>query len=178
MGGKSRRMGIDKSTIQLQGITQMERCVQTLSPFVSQVFISKRKDQDISVEGTYVIDDAYYNAGPMGGILTAMEKYPNYAWLVCAVDLPKIGDRTVQELLEQFEPHYQVIVPTVDGNTLEPTFALYNTGILSLFQSAFRRDQLGLQKILSESNCKIYSTKYPQDFFNMNTPDDLQNLKE
>ena len=175
-GGKSRRMGIDKSNIRLQGTTQIERCVQTLFPFVSKVFISKRKDQEFSIEGVSEIDDAYINVGPIGGILTAMEMYPNVSWLICAVDLPRISDQTVRELLQQFEPQYEVIIPTVDGDTLEPTFALYNMDVLYRLQSAYRNNQLGLQKVLRQSKCKIYRTKYPQDFFNMNTPDDLSKI--
>lgn len=177
-GGKSRRMGMDKSNIQLQGMTQIERCVRRLLPFVNKVFISKRQDQVFSMEGVFEIDDIYTNVGPIGGILSAMETYPGYSWLVCAVDLPKICDRTIRELLEHFEPEYEVIVPTVDGVTIEPTFALYNEGILSQLQSAIDNDQRGLQKILSGSNCKIYNTVYPEDLFNMNTPEDLQKIKE
>ncbi len=124
-----------------------------------------------------IIDDVYQNAGPIGGILSAMETYPSYSWLVSAVDLPKISARTVQELLEQFESHYESVVPTLDGHTLEPTFALYHMKVRSRLQSAFQNDQRGLQKVLIESNCKIYRTKYPKDFFNMNTPEDLRKLK-
>ena len=171
-------MGMDKSNIRLQGITQIDRCVRTLLPFVSKVFVSKRQDQDFLMEGIIEINDLYANVGPIGGILSAMKTYPGYSWIVCAVDLPKICDRTIRELLEQFEPQYEVIVPTVDGDTFEPTFAIYNSGILSRLQSALDNDRRGLQRILSGSNCKIYRTEYPEDLFNMNTPEDLQKLKE
>ena len=105
-GGRSRRMGSDKAALKMNGATQLERAVALLQRHVEPVFVSARKDQadDPVRAGFDQIADAYDDLGPIAGILSAFDKFPERDWLVLACDLPNIDDGTISYLLEQADP--------------------------------------------------------------------------
>ncbi|WP_158976116.1 NTP transferase domain-containing protein [Cellulophaga sp. L1A9] len=99
-GGKSTRMGNDKSVIAYHGIPQREYIYKRLSEVCDETFMSIRKDQaDEISEDFQVITDEDTFKGPFNGILSAHEKYPDVAWLVLACDLPLIDVPSLKELI-------------------------------------------------------------------------------
>jgi molybdopterin-guanine dinucleotide biosynthesis protein A len=100
-GGKSTRMGKDKGAINYHGDFQTVNLHNRLSQFVDEVYISARKDQlDLDhLSGMKTITDVYPSAGPIAGILSAMNKDSNAAWLVVAVDLPYLDHETIEQLI-------------------------------------------------------------------------------
>ena len=98
IGGKSMRMGHDKSTISYHGKPQWEYLIQLLEPEVDKVYVSVRENQKVAY--TNVIADKEENLGPFGALLSAFEEYPNEAFLVIATDLPFIDQKTIQLIIE------------------------------------------------------------------------------
>ncbi len=98
IGGKSTRMGTDKSLLQYHNKPQGEYIFDLLKDSLSGVYYSVRdKKQRKSGE---IIVDTFLDLGPFGGICSAFRENPNTAWLVIATDLPYI-DKTVIDLLLQ-----------------------------------------------------------------------------
>jgi len=91
-GGKSSRMKQPKWALSYHGKTQIEKCLDLLSPRCSKIFISSRPEQQISkqIPGITEIYDKYADIGPMSGIISAMQTHPRAAWLVLACDLPQL----------------------------------------------------------------------------------------
>ncbi|OGX06138.1 MAG: hypothetical protein A2Z88_04420 [Omnitrophica WOR_2 bacterium GWA2_47_8] len=102
-GGKSARMGQDKSTLEYFKKPQVEYGYELLLPLCDQVFISNRKEQaDLpGHKGLPQIhdDDVYQGIGPLAGILSAMQRFPNAAWFVLACDLPFLNKKTIKNVL-------------------------------------------------------------------------------
>lgn len=97
VGGKSTRMGKDKSELVLRdGLSQRERGTQLLESVCDQVFISTR--EDAGEENT--IADAFGSIGPLGAIASAQQAYPDASWLVLACDLPLLEQNHLQLLTE------------------------------------------------------------------------------
>ena len=101
-GGKSLRMGVDKSTLQIHGKPQVAHLTAILEPFVEQVFISVRDEQKNSthLNGLEIITDEYKTASPLNGILSAMKTHPELSWLVIAVDMPNITADAIKILIQ------------------------------------------------------------------------------
>lgn len=97
-GGKSTRMGTDKTKLKYHGdLSQMEYASQLLQSVCNgQVFVSSN---DEFIDNELVIKDSFLNMGPLGGILSAMMKNPNAAWLVLAADMPYVTENTLQQLV-------------------------------------------------------------------------------
>jgi len=107
-GGKSSRMGKDKSVIDYHGKPQMDVASDLLSPFCKKVFLSTRRAQaghEPYKKFSHVHDDPQFEGeGPLAGILSAMKKYPTAAWLVLACDLPFVTEDTLRHLLKHRDP--------------------------------------------------------------------------
>ena len=85
-GGESRRMGHDKALLQRGGQSQLSYLASLLGHCTERVFVSARSDQLNDPErGRFAtIADRYEGIGPIAGILSAMDAYPDADWLVVA----------------------------------------------------------------------------------------------
>ena len=100
-GGKSRRMGQDKALLRRDGRSQLALAFALLEQVTDRTFVSTRADQQHDAErGRFPqIVDHDDNIGPVAGILSAMQKFPNMDWLVVACDLPNLDLQTLTNLL-------------------------------------------------------------------------------
>src|SRR5215213_7303867 len=74
-GGKSTRMGEDKSIVQWHNKEQHYYVADMLTAFCKEVFISCRAEQGETVDRNYkIITDEYENAGPLGAIVSAFHE--------------------------------------------------------------------------------------------------------
>jgi molybdenum cofactor guanylyltransferase len=100
-GGKSQRMGVDKSTMMWHSIGQRYHMYHMLKSYCGEVFISCREEQLQDMDpGFNTLTDAVAGAGPLVGILSAFKQHPEKAWLVVACDLPLISTNTLNFLTE------------------------------------------------------------------------------
>lgn len=104
-GGKSSRMGTDKSVIAYHGIPQREYLYDLLSQVCDETFISIREDQQVALPSQmeFIIDLNEFK-GPYNGLLSAHRKYPDAAFLVLACDLPLIDITALKQLILERNP--------------------------------------------------------------------------
>lgn len=104
-GGKSTRMGTDKSLIEYHGIPQREHLYHLLSKVCERTFISLRAEQEAKTPfGFATIADEDKFRGPFNGILSAHTKHQDVAWLVLACDLPLMDLPALEQLIEERNP--------------------------------------------------------------------------
>jgi len=99
-GGKSQRMGHDKTVINYHGTNQVDHLHGVMSQHCAEVFVSLRDEQK-NVFIPSEIKDKYLDLGPMGGILSAFRTDPDAAWLVIAADLPFVDEAAIATLMSQ-----------------------------------------------------------------------------
>lgn len=177
-GGKSRRMGRDKALLERNGQSQLAYIVGLLEGSVERVFVSTRPDQKNDAERSQYeqIVDRYDDLGPVAGILSALQEFPEVDWLVVACDLPNINEQTVTHLLEARggEQPFTAYISSHDGLP-EPLCALYHSGCTGIVQQ-FVDDGVNCpRKILIRSDTHLLEQPDPRSLDNVNTPDDLQN---
>jgi molybdopterin-guanine dinucleotide biosynthesis protein A len=101
--GKSRRMGFDKSLIAYHGKPQREHLFELLQTVCERVYLSCRRDQEVS-SAMNPLPDALDIDSPLNGILTAFQHHPESAWLAVAVDLPNVSQDILRELELRRDP--------------------------------------------------------------------------
>lgn len=177
-GGKSRRMGSDKALLTRNGETQLARAVALLQRHVERVFVSTREDQADDGERRKFeqIVDRYDDMGPVAGILSAMDKNPDVAWLVVACDLPNIDDVTITDLLDRHtKTHPFTAYSSSYDNLPEPLCAIYGIGSRSIID-AFVADGIHCpRKMLIRSDTQLLQQAHADALDNINTPEDLAN---
>jgi molybdopterin-guanine dinucleotide biosynthesis protein A len=143
---------------------------------VERVFVSTRAAQkDEPERGRYEqVIDQYDDMGPLAGILSAMDAYPDVDWLVVACDLPNISEETIRYLLaKQSADHpFTAFVSSHDGLP-EPLCAIYRAASANTIR-AFVDDGVHCpRKILIRSDTSLIAQLDPASLDNINTPDDL-----
>ena len=118
-GGKSRRMGQDKALLLRNGTSQPAHIAALLEEVADRVFVSTRSEQQSEAERSRFeqIVDRYADMGPIAGILSAMEEYPEADWLIVACDLPNIDTATLRFLLDNrsAEQPFTAFTSSYDG---------------------------------------------------------------
>jgi len=179
-GGESRRMGQDKALLKLEGVTQLNKTHSLLGAHLSQVFISSRNDQSENLERKKYnqIIDRYDNLGPIAGILSAMQEYPEVDWLVVACDLINLDSDTVSCLIENYSTEYDFVAYRSEYDGLpEPLCAIYGSMAQEIIQKRLREKMICPRKILINSNTYLLSQPNPRALDNFNTPEDLATHK-
>ena len=175
-GGQSRRMGQDKALLDRGGQSQLSFAVELLTDCVGRVFVSTRADQASDAErGRFEqIVDRYDELGPLAGILSAMEEYPDVDWLVVACDLPNIDARTILYLLDHRSTRKPFVAYASSYNGLpEPLCALYAEGSEAVIRESVKDGIICPRKILIRSDTLLLDQPDPNALDNINTPDDL-----
>lgn len=176
-GGKSVRMGKDKSKIDYHGKPQKDYVYDLLTEQLDEVYFSCREDQLSEFEGRDVITDKFYGLGPFGAILSAFQHDPDSAWLVVAIDLPLIDPASIKNLLSSRNASKAAtcfINPETEWH--EPLMAIYEPKI---YQSALSFLGMGYscpRKVLINNDVEKLQVTDASFLTNVNTPEDLEKI--
>lgn len=153
-GGKSKRMGFDKSSIEYHGKPQTDHARELLEQFCERVCVSGK---DLLDQGE--------SAGPISGLRAAFRLHPSAAWLVLACDLPGVEETTLRLLISKRRGE-----ATVFGDPVEPE------PLCGIYEPALR-DRIDLlqspKAVLLAADCEFVAPSQPDWLTNVNTPRDL-----
>lgn len=175
-GGKSRRMGYDKALLEHDGRTQLEAVIDLLGVVTEQQFVSARRDQvDDPVRSRFPqIVDRYDDIGPIAGILSAMDEYPEVDWLVVACDLPNLDALTLRQLVDRKSRNRPFTAYRSSHDDLpEPLCAIYASGSDEILRGFVDEGLVCPRKMLIRSDTKLLNQPNPAALDNINTPEDL-----
>jgi molybdopterin-guanine dinucleotide biosynthesis protein A len=171
-GGKSARLGRDKSLINYHGKPQRDFLVDTLKPFCSQVFLSQPKNFKASQT---IIPDHFDLDSPLNGILSAFHFDPQVAWLTVPVDMPNIDSNAVQYLLKNRDEHKTATCfLDSDGENPEPLFTIWEAKAKPMLFDFFNSGQFSPKKFLMENDICLIKAPALSILTNINTEEDLQ----
>jgi len=163
-GGKSRRMGRDKSALAYRqdargdGVPHARYTADLLARVCEQVFVSCRAEQagaagaaqDPALAGLSLIPDAFDIGGPLNGILSAQQAHPGAAFLVAACDLPFLNAYALAQLVRERNPlHAATVFHNPVRDSLEPLCAIYEPGFLEISEPSMKIGLSCPTKILS-----------------------------
>ena len=173
-GGYSKRMGRDKALISDGNQTALEKIYDLLKHSLQEVFVSVRADQKEEAkraEFKLIVDQNQYS-GPMAGILSAFNSYPDIAWLIVACDMPYLDTETIDQLIQNRnkEKVATLFISPKDGlpeplcSIYEPLFFKTVSNDNRLIQNNSPRDTLMLMDTLlikPENPKSLINTNYP-----------------
>tara|TARA_R110002073_G_scaffold108336_9_gene243605 strand:- start:39313 stop:40437 length:1125 start_codon:yes stop_codon:yes gene_type:complete len=177
-GGKSTRMGKDKSELEYHGKPQKVFVKELLENQGFVTFYSVR-DFSTALEMTEqnAIKDAFFNLGPFGGICSAFQKDPNSAWMVLATDLPFVNEDLVKLLLERRNP--TKVATAIKGNQKqfpEPLITIFEPKAYPILLQFLAQGYSCPRKMLINSDVEIVEVE--DDLIrNINTPEEYEAAK-
>lgn len=167
-GGKSTRMQTDKGYINYHGKTQRQYMFELLSPICDEVFISgKSKDE------SNIIEDTFIGLGPYGGILSAMQKNPNAAWLTVACDLPYLSAQTLNYLVDKRNPS-KMATAFLDNDSKfpEPLITIWEPRAYPVLLQFLSQGYSCPRKVLINSDIELLTAPDVTEFRNINFPEE------
>jgi molybdopterin-guanine dinucleotide biosynthesis protein A len=168
-GGKSSRMGSDKSQLIIEGQTLLERAVHLVSAMANQVYVSGR----VNAGSLPTLPDFAENIGPMGGILGALESLPEQdRILFIPVDMPFLTRETLSNLIEASTSISSALVD-MRGAPI-PVVAVYTQETGKVFRDFVESGNYGLQVALREMQFNAVQGQDARECMNINTPEDFQ----
>ena len=171
-GGKSQRMGQDKTQLEYHGKSQLAYSVELLESNLLNTFVSVAQDQQVKNYET--IPDKFVDLGAFGAICSAFQHDPNKAWLVLATDLPFVDDKLIQTLLKN--RNTSKIATAIKGKSkdfVEPLIAIYEPKAYPALLSYLSQGYSCPRKVLINSNVEI--VEVDDDLIrNINTPEEYK----
>ena len=171
-GGRSSRMGSNKSLLQYEGKTLLERTKALLEMSHLTVYISA--SAELHPEA---IEDNVSGMGPLGGISTIFTRHPEMeAFVVIPVDMPRLNSILIDKLLVHYEQskneceviHFQTHeLPAIICNTPKIRQYLVNSLQLSFSHARSLKEFFRNHKTLSmayENEESFFNCNYPQEW--------------
>jgi molybdenum cofactor guanylyltransferase len=174
-GGRSRRMGQDKSALPWGDATLLAHQARTLRTTGAQQFLlSGRVDQALALEGFSIVPDSESGAGPAAALADAWRLTSAEVLLALATDLPRMPAAYLRELAVGALQQQRSVVPVVGGR-YEPLAAAWHRSCLVEFVDAAGRSLQSICAALVARDLltpRQVSDGEAQLFENVNTPED------
>ncbi len=175
IGGKSTRMGSDKSELILRdGLTQKQRGIQLLESVCDDVFISTRE----ATEEPNTIADAFGSIGPLDAIASAQKHDSDTPWLILACDLPLIEKEHLATLVQSRDPGKDATcyISATDGLP-EPLCTIWEPSIIPAVKTAVFANKRCPRSILLATDTQTLPSPGLWPLANTNTEADLLEIK-
>ena len=192
-GGLSRRMGGgDKGLLMLGKTTIIERVIDKISPQVGSLAININGDSSRFPDYKLPIipDSIKGYLGPLSGILAGMEwafKNGNRYIATVAADTPFLPDDLIKRLHAMVKRKNLNIgiaasrILSGDDVFIHPTFGIWEVALKDDLRDALANDTRKIMFWAKKFKLDYYyfdtSDKLSDPFFNINTPDDLEEAK-
>jgi molybdenum cofactor guanylyltransferase len=175
-GGKSTRMGEDKSLISYHNKTQQDHLTEIFQELGINSYISCRADQAGSINKPYIAD-SFLGLGPYGGILSAFQQDPDVAWLVIACDLPLITKDEISQLISSRNPN-KIATACYNPETEfpDPLFTIWEPKAYHTLLSYLSIGYSCSRKVLINSEIELLHLNDPKVLKNANTPEDREEI--
>lgn len=167
-GGKSSRMGEDKTKLIINGFPMIENSVKQLSPIFDKLLISSNKPEELSYLNLPVIKDNADEYGPLMGIYSCLKASATQRNFIIACDIPKPDINLIYKLLA-IDSIFDVVIPRHKNNMIEPLFAVYGKRTIPAIEEALK----GSKQIRAFfEKVKVHYLDTTSKFFNINTNGD------
>ena len=176
-GGKSSRMGFDKGFILHKGKYITQHLIDENASLFSKVIISSNSKEYLKFKKN-VVPDKTIEIGPIGGIVSCLEKSKTDLNVFISCDSPFINKEILKKLISKSMDSDADIIYSKDGDRIHPFPSCFNKRIFNNLNELILE---GERKMLSLS--EFFKTDYvdfsneKKDFFlNLNNPDDLKKI--
>jgi len=181
-GGKSNRMGEDKSLLNYYGIPQRYYVYEMLQAFCEKVFISCNREQAKTISEKYnsIPDNLLYeNTGPMAALLTSFEKHKEVSFLAVGCDYPFIKKEDLEKLVEARNKNtLAVSYFHKEAGVEEPLLAIYENACFPLMKNNFVNKRYSLRYFLKEINASKIIPSNPETIVSIDTAEQYQNAMQ
>lgn len=192
-GGAGRRLGgVYKPIVHICGKPIILMLLEEVSKyFVKIIIVTHNRQQASTISNTLgtlrssveVVEDLLENRSPLTGLYTASLTVGSEVFAVVPADTPFIRGETLVKLCRYLTDDYDAVVPRWPNGYIEPLIAVYRRDAVKevLEGSDFQGAPVSwlLERIRTKYvDVTEVSANPSYEFFNVNTPEDLERARE
>ena len=178
-GGKSSRMGTDKSFVPFNGKPMIEGIIERLEGLGNEMILISNNKNDYAHLGLPIFGDIYKDHGPLAGIHTAVSNAQHQYILMVACDMPWLNRDLLSYMISQKETA-DIIVPRWQKFP-EPMHAIYSKACLPAIEQDLDAKLLKIIRFYRHVSVNYLGRdvierfdRNGRSFANINTPEDLK----
>ena len=179
-GGKSTRMGKDKSLLTLRGKPLIQIVIDKVTSLGDELIITSNEPLKYAGFSARVVSDEFTEVGALAGIHAGLKASKNELVVVVATDMPFVSVGLFNHMKSLITLEVDVVIPFSEKG-YEPFHAIYRkASCLPAIESAIRENK---RRIISWFDAVNVATVEKNEievfdpkglaFFNVNTPEDL-----
>ena len=174
-GGKSRRMGRDKSLLSASNLPLIGKIVSQLEGHFQEIIIGANDLEKYRFLNLPVIPDLEEGKGPLMGIYSTLLRSKHEINFVVACDIPDLNMDYITELIREAKCH-EIVMPTWGDDKFEPLFAVYNKSILDQVKKLLENGERKISLLFESSDVKYLPMPDAGKWYkNLNTMEDYKN---
>ena len=191
-GGKSRRMGVNKSFMKIGSQTVIEIISEIVKPLFEKVILITDTPDKYSLLNLITYSDIYLNKGPLGGIHAGLTRAATDKIFVITCDVPLMKPEMIKYIVDY--PSEKPVKVARAGGFVQQLCGVYSKPVLPAAEIILNEEmtknetQVPEQKnrkcmvlnLLNRVDAEIINPENnfpgfnPEWFINMNTPDDFE----
>src|SRR5438067_6503339 len=182
-GGRSARMGRDKSSLLLGNRTLLARAIEIAHAAGDGVFVVGRRT-DLEAAAAHarvsIVEDEFAGQGPLAGIHAALKASSTDLNFILAVDMPFVTPALVQYLVQRAARTDALIVVPQTGEHLHPLSAVYRRAFAVIAEKALAAGKNKIDSFFSSAVAdfvtedELTSAGFNVSMFeNVNSPEDF-----
>lgn len=181
-GGKSSRMGVNKSFLKLNNQTIIERIVELMKSIFSEVMIITNTPDEYTFLQLPLFVDIYKWKGPLAGIHSALVHSKTEKIFVISCDVPLMSEEMIKYIVD-YKTDKSIVFCEAAGYH-QPLVAVYSKSIREIIErfisnndmndKSFHRFLKSIDaEVIHPQNLSFYKDEI---FFNVNNIDDYNEL--
>jgi molybdenum cofactor guanylyltransferase len=176
-GGRSSRMGEDKSLMKLNGKSLVEFSIDALKPLCDKVVISSN-NLIYDFTGCEVWPDELPGQAPIIGIYSCLRRSDTEINIFLSCDMPLMSTLMVRYLLVK-SADSDITVPIHENGQIEPLCGIYKKSSIDVLKEFIDKDNYRLNECIRAASYQFIPVdsqipcNSPNLFLNINTPSDF-----
>lgn len=185
-GGESTRMGQDKASIEMGGVSLVKKNVDLFRRLFGDVIVISKKTGRFGELGCREVRDSFPQQGAMIGLLTGLRESGTEYIFVTACDMPFLKEKVIELIIKKGEG-FDVSLPVISGKQ-NPLHAIYSKRCYRKVLAFMEKEGKSLNRFINElpqDKVRIVTEKEIREIdpdalslFNMNTPEEYEKAKE
>lgn len=174
-GGRSSRMGTDKSDLRYKEQTFLKIQIQKGQKLgIDDILISGYRGGDC---GGRIVPDRFVEKGPLGGLEACLRQAIHPRCLVLSVDTPLVSVPALQGLIREDRKGHAPATILQHGEEQEPLIGIYRTDLADAMAEALENGRGSVFTFLKKIGYRVYrSPGADRQFRNINERADYQDL--
>jgi molybdopterin-guanine dinucleotide biosynthesis protein A len=194
-GGKSTRMGTNKSLLKIGGITIIERVVNLMRDLFQEVLLITNQPEEFSFLKLTMLEDIHKNIGPLAGIHSALLNTTTDKSFIISCDIPLMTADVIKYLVDY--PTEDLITIARADNFIQQLCGVYSKSLVPNIESIIEKNNKGGDERNPEQSkrgCSVmelvknvpaeiidiekeFGEYKPGTYYNMNRPEEFNFIK-